>query len=379
MKICFWGDISRALAGNTSGGGELQIALLAKALAKGGNEVVVIDYGAKEDFITSDGIKVFKIKGWNQGIRVLRSLTHRLPQLYKNLKAQKADVYYCRIRDFRHILSFWASHKLKAKFVLGLASDLDAMDFTMRLKHQYMVTKGSLWAFSSGLLIEIVYPYLFKKADLVLVQHEGQKKFLAKKNIKSLVFPNLIELYGQVPSTTGTPDHFIYVGSLDKRKGFIKFFELVQKTPGYFYKIVGQPRDKTANKYYEKLKSFKNVILLGRLSHDETISQIAKSKALISTSPMEGFPNIFIEAWASGIPVLSLYYDPGNVIEREKLGAVVGGKLNAFIHAMDTLENSVEFAKRAKLYVEQYHLLNAVKIKEINCLFNEMVNHKKLI
>ena len=34
MKICFWGDIAGALTGNTSGGGELQIALLAKALAR---------------------------------------------------------------------------------------------------------------------------------------------------------------------------------------------------------------------------------------------------------------------------------------------------------------------------------------------------------
>ena len=44
MKICFWGNIGRALKGRTSGGGELQIALLAKALAKGGHEVVLLDY-----------------------------------------------------------------------------------------------------------------------------------------------------------------------------------------------------------------------------------------------------------------------------------------------------------------------------------------------
>ena len=129
MKICFWGDIAKALTGNTVGGGELQMALLAKALARGGHEVVVIDYQVKEDFITADGIKVFKIEGWNNGIRVIRSLTHRLPKLYRSLKAQKADIYYCRIRDFRHILAFWAARKVKGKFVLGLASDLDAMNF----------------------------------------------------------------------------------------------------------------------------------------------------------------------------------------------------------------------------------------------------------
>lgn len=40
---------------------------------------------------------------------------------------------------------------------------------------------------------------------------------------------------------------------------------------------------------------------------------------------MEGFPNVFIEAWACGIPVLSLYVDPGSIIERENLGVIVRG------------------------------------------------------
>lgn len=377
MKICFWGDIAKALTGNTSGGGELQMALLAKALARGGNEVVVIDYQVKRDFTTEDGIKIFKINGWNKGIRVIRSLTHRLPQLYKSLKAQKADVYYCRIRDFRHILVFWAARKVKGKFVLGLASDLDAMNFAMRFKYQHLVSSGSLWSFSSGLLIEIVYPYLLRKADLVLVQHEGQKKILAKKHIKSLILSNLIDLTEWVPSPLHPTDHFIYVGSLDKRKGFVEFFDLINKTPNYLYKVIGNPRDKTANFYYAKLKSFKNVNLTGRLSHAETISQIANSKALISTSPMEGFPNIFIEAWACGIPVLSLYYDPGNVIEKEKLGIVANGDINKLIHAINNSECSADFAKRSKLYVEYNHLLNTVKIKEINHLFNEILKSKK--
>jgi len=373
MKICFWGDIAKALTGKTSGGGELQMALLAKALARGGNEVVVIDYQIKKDFITEDGIKIFKIEGWNKGIRVIRSLTHRLPQLYKSLKEQKADVYYCRIRDFRHILVFWAARKVKGKFVLSLASDLDAMNFAMRFKYQHFVSSGSLWSFSSGMLIEIVYPYLLRKADLVLVQHEGQKKILAKKHIKSIILSNLIDLPEWMPGPTHPSDHFIYVGSLDKRKGFAEFFELINKTRGSLYKVVGQPRDKTAYLYYEKLKSFSNVSLLGRLSHSETMFQIANAKALISTSPMEGFPNIFIEAWACGLPVLSLNCNPGNVIVKEKLGIVANGDINKIIHAINNSECTVDFARRAKLYVEYHHILNTAKIKEINHLFNAIV------
>ena len=378
MKICFWGNIAGALKGKTDGGGELQLALLAKALARVGHEVVVIDFQTTEDFITADGIKVFRIKGWNNGIRIIRTFTHRLPRIYLSLKAQKADAYYCRIRDFRHILAFWAARKVKAKFILGLASDLDAMNFALRFKYHHLAFAGGLWGFFNDLLIEIVYPLLLRKADLVLVQHEGQKEILLKKNIRSVVFPNLFDLITTPVISGYSHNDFIYVGELDKRKGFAEFFEIVQKAPSHSYKVVGQPRDQTGDLYCEKLKSFKNVTLFGRLNHSDTMYQIANSKALISTSPMEGFPNVFIEAWACGIPVLSLYVDPGTIIKKEELGEVTHGNLDKMIEAMDNIKNTSEFATRAKAYVENTHVLNDAKIKEINTLFNELFNNGKL-
>ncbi len=380
MKICFWGDITGALMGNTTGGGELQTAMLAKALAKGGHEVVIIDYEAKEDFITADSIKVFSIKGYNKGIRIIRTFTHRLPRLYWGLKNQKADIYYSRsMRDFRHILAFWAARKVKAKFILGLASDLDALGFRMRLKHYYLPIfkfDGFLWWFFSGILNEIVNPLLLRKSDIVFVQHEGQKQALLQKRIKSILFFNLIDLT-QIPVLPNQiQNDFIYVGSLDRRKGFVEFFETIKKAPSHSFKVVGQPRGKTGNMYYEKLKSFKNIALLGRLSHSDTLYQIANSKALISTSPMEGFPNIFIEAWACGIPVLSLYVDPGSIIEKKGLGKVAHGNLNSLLLAMDNIKTPNEFAEKVKAYVEHNHALNAEKIKKINNLFNELIMNR---
>lgn len=374
MKICFWGNISGALNGETDGGGELQLGLLAKALARGGNEVVVIDYEVEGDYITEDGIKVFKIEGWNTGIRVIRSFTHRLPKLYKSLKAQKADVYYCRIRDFRHILAFWAARKVKGKFVLGLASDLDAMNFSMRLKHQYRVSAKGLWSFSSGILIEIIYPFLLRKSDLVLVQHQGQKNILKKKGIRSQIVSNLIDISKFPISSKSVQKDFIYIGWLSQRKGFPEFFEIVKKCPKQTFKIVGPPCDKSGYLFYKKLSTFDNVTLLGKLSHDDVLKNIINSQALISTSQMEGFPNVFIEAWACGIPVLSLYVDPGDTIKKENLGIVTHGNQHELIGAIAVNKTNGVFAQRAKDYIERNHILNADKIKEINSIFRQLIN-----
>ena len=373
MKICFWGNIAGALKGNTEGGGELQQALLIKALAKAGHEIIVIDFQTHENYTTHEGIKIIKIKGWNKGIRILRTITHRLPQLYSTLKAQKADIYYCRIRDFRHIFVYWAARKVRAKFILGLASDLDAMNFYQRYKHNY---NPSLWGGVNVILVEIVYPFLLRNADLVLVQHEGQKKLLLEKNIRSQVLPNLFILKDNHKLIDSSSNDFVYVGSLNKRKGFVSFFEVVSRSFNHSFKIIGQPTDKISKEYYERLKLFTNVTLMGRLSHSDTIAQIANSKALISTSPMEGFPNIFIEAWAYGIPVLSLFVDPGNIIKNENLGVVCSGNLENLLTVMNEDRNLTEFERRTKEYVERNHVLNSNKIEEIDNLFNDVLNCK---
>jgi glycosyltransferase involved in cell wall biosynthesis len=374
MKICFWGGMAYALTGKTDGGGELQMALMAKALARSGHEVVVIDYKTREDFVTQEGIKVYKIKGWNNGLRMLRTITHRIPELYRSLKRQKADIYYCRIRDFRHILAYWAARKSKAKFVLHMASDLDAMSFKKRWKNFYLTKSAGLWWFFSGLLVEIVYPFLLRHADLVLVQHEGQKKILEKKNIKSVVLLNIIDLAGLPDPKNPERKDFAYVGWLDKRKGFVEFFELVNKAPGHTYKVIGPPRDQTGLYYFNKLKSYPNVALLGELKHSDTVREIANSKALISTSPMEGFPNVFIEAWACGIPVISLKVDPGSVIEKQGLGEVAKGDLDRMVTALDNVRYDSEFSEKAKNYVENNHAFNANRLYQINRLFNELKN-----
>ena len=50
------------------------------------------------------------------------------------------------------------------------------------------------------------------------MQHAGQQEILIKQNIKSIIFPNLINL-NEIPAIKKTErQDIIYVGSIDKRK-----------------------------------------------------------------------------------------------------------------------------------------------------------------
>jgi len=373
MKFCTWGNIASAVEGKPVGGGELQIAMLCKVLAASGHEVVIVDTKVEKDYVTKEGIKIVKVQGWDDGIRFLRFITHRLPLLYKYLKNQKADIYYCQIRDYTHVLAYMAARRSKGKFVIQLASDLDALNLRLRMKYDYLTNlDGGLWWFVKAPLNEIIFPRLVRKADLTLVQHEGQKESLAKKGIKSEIFYNLIDISGLNINHDAIRDSYCYVGSLDRRKGFPQFYELAGKASSVKFKVIGKPRDRTGYLYYEKIKALGNVTLYGKLTHPEAIEHISNSRGLVSTSPMEGFPNIFVEAWACGTPVYSLYFDPGATIEKLNIGFNAKGDIDKLAQLLAVNEEHPGMRERSREYVLNHHALTENKIKEINTLFENL-------
>ncbi len=373
MKFCTWGNIASAIEGKPVGGGELQIAMLCRVLAASGHEVVIVDINVDKDYTTREGIKIVRVKGWDAGIRFIRFFTHRLPRLYACLREQKADIYYCQIRDYTHVLAYMAARRSKGKFVIQLASDLDALNLRYRMKYDYLTNlDGGLWWFVKVPLNEIIFPRLVRKADLALVQHEGQKESLAKKGIDSVIFYNLIDISGLNINPDASRESYCYVGSLDRRKGFPQFYELARKAPSVKFKVIGKPRDRTGELYYEKIQSLKNVTLYGKLSHTEAIEHISNSRGLVSTSPMEGFPNIFVEAWACGIPVYTLYFDPGATIEKLKIGFNAKGDIEELARMLSINREHPGMSERSRDYVIKHHALTENKIKEINTLFENL-------
>jgi glycosyltransferase involved in cell wall biosynthesis len=70
------------------------------------------------------------------------------------------------------------------------------------------------------------------------------------------------------------------------------------------------------------LRSCPNIEYRGQVSPAEAQSVIRNAGLLLSTSNIEGFPNTFLQAWAEGVPIVSLELDPDGVIDKYKLGKV---------------------------------------------------------
>jgi glycosyltransferase involved in cell wall biosynthesis len=119
----------------------------------------------------------------------------------------------------------------------------------------------------------------------------------------------------------------------------------------------------------------RNFQYLGVRTPAEVNGVLAAAAALIHTCDPEGFGNNFIQAWLQGTPTLSLYFDPGGTIARERLGSVPGDLpgLERDLRNLLADENArAQMGARAQTYARLHHdpAVNARRLAE---LFEEVV------
>lgn len=270
---------------------------------------------------------VASIPKWQRGIRGLRFVTHRLAALVAILKQQHADVFYVRGFSYWYMVPLLVSKYQKAVFVLAIAHDSDLLNFRARRRLFYSYN-SVLWEWISNYLIsESVVPIVLRFADIVLVQHEMQKVLAMKKHINACVFRNIIEEQSTKIIPAAMRTNFVFVGEVNVRKGLPEMLAVISQCPEQTFEIIGPATDSAGDEAYKAMQKLSNTLIQGQLSHEETLQRIAHARALVNTSPMEGFPNTFLEAWSVGTPVLSLIVDPDAVIERFKLGYCCHGNI----------------------------------------------------
>tara|TARA_B100001059_G_C17812061_1_gene572902 strand:+ start:1086 stop:2201 length:1116 start_codon:yes stop_codon:yes gene_type:complete len=329
MKIVFYGNIASAIEGSPLGGGEYQLSLIAKQFALNNNVVVLDTVAPKSYKINNIDIVSLKYKYFNNHLYKIFNLFF----LYKELIKSKGDIYYGRIRGYHHILAVIAAYYNSSKVVYHCAHDLDFSDLKSRIKNFYL-KKGILYSLKSGLITEILFYSYIKRVDLVVLQHKNQFSNILR-NKQTIIIPNIfnppnISLYKNSINLK-FDDYILYVGSIDKRKGFDNMIKTAKLCPNQNFVIIGKVRSKSFEEKVIKFMRLPNVSYLGYLEHDNVINVLSNAQCLISTSLGEGFPNVFIEAWSQGIPTISLNVDPGNSLTENEIGYYAEGDLSKLI------------------------------------------------
>ena len=314
-SVCFVSTLAYPLfnpkVGGSIGGAETQQKILAKELVSRGCTVyfVVGDYGQEPDELI-EGIRFIKSET-APGRNNLWNIWRTYISLAAAMKKTNADVYIQRANPFyTGQVSFWCKINRK-RFVYFTGHDSNC-DF-------------SLLPEPLNILVRKAYEFGLNRADGIIVQTDNQKNLLEENfGLKSSVIRSLfVEHALSKTEKEANPEKVIFVGSLTRKKRPDLFIELASNFPEVEFELIGSGEGKYFKDILAKVNGVRNVKFRGTLRGEELESAFLSATALVLTSSAEGFPNVFLEAWHYGTPIISLNIDPDGLL------SVKGGGLLA--------------------------------------------------
>jgi glycosyltransferase involved in cell wall biosynthesis len=290
------------------GGEAVQQILLARAFTSLGYKVSMVIRSYEEDKDeTIDGIKVLSAFRWDDGIPIIRFFHPRASGMIRALNKVDADIYYQSPASVSTALTAAFCRWRHKKFIFRVASDVDCIPGRQLI---------NFWRDRK------LYEYGLRNADLVAVQSRYQQQLLSQHyGLESAV----VNMAMQMPEEglDGERDRdVLWVSNLKPVKRPDRLISVAKRLTDVNFTMIGGAIRGEENYYAEierQASKLRNVRFLGRVSYREVNQYLAKSKVLLNTSDIEGFPNTFLQAWVRKVPVVS-FFDPDEIIVREGLG-----------------------------------------------------------
>jgi len=342
-KIVFLNDGIFGYASGMStscGGAERQQWLLAHALVNNGWMVTV---GVRD--LLGSGMRS-SIDGVNfVGIGKSQALL----SWYHFLRSERPDWWY-----WRCAYHLWGPSVELAKLTGVRTIFAAAFDSDVQVRRA-LVLRPRWWP---------LYAWDLMRSDRIFLQHGGQLSALpAKWRKKAHIVPSIAGFHATGKPHVNREQYVAWVGMLREHKRPDLLIEIARQIPNIRFIVCGGATKHRSPSGYgdaviQSLKSLPNVKFLGQVSPEKAQQVIQDAAILLSTSEGEGFPNTFLQAWASGTPVISLMIDPDSVIERAGLG-VVSGRIENAVKDIDVLMESPqqreEIACRTRKYMDENH------------------------
>jgi len=314
MKICFVGACNLAVLApqyrqHQIGGESVQQTLLARALAQRGHQVtmVVQDYGQR-DGAEWDGIRVYKTYRPSAGLPVLRFFHPRWTGMWSAMARADADLYYVSESGMHVGLAALFCKRHRRRYVFRTASDADCEPRRLMLKYA-----RDRW----------LYEYGLRRADAILVQSAMQAEALSRHyGLTGRVARMMVEKAQPAPARD---IDLLWVSNIRSLKRPERMLKLADDFPDASVHIAGGPMTGSEALFRDVMQAAtlrRNVTFHGRLSYYDTGDLYGRARLFVNTSDIEGFPNAYLQAWARGVPVVTLI-DPDAIIEREGLGIAV--------------------------------------------------------
>jgi glycosyltransferase involved in cell wall biosynthesis len=351
LHICFvahnaFGAITGG-AETHAGGIERQQALMAKWLAKRGHRVAMVTWDEGQSDGVHEGVEIFKLCRRQDGVPGLRFFHPRWTSLNRALARANAPLYYYNCGDLGlgQIARWTKAHG--RTLVYSVAADVDCVEALPALTNARE---------------RILYRQGLRLCDHIITQTRRQQQTLEqdfKRSSSVLSMP--CEGYLHV-TRAPQQDAVVWVGRISHQKRLECLLDIAELLPHRRFEVIGAPNSSDsdyAREMIERARKIPNVALLGRVPYREMGSVYARAAVLCSTSRYEGFPNVYLEAWSAGIPIVSAF-DPDDLIKRYQLGRVTldaRESAEAIEQLMTDGALRAATGERARAFFREYHEL----------------------
>jgi glycosyltransferase involved in cell wall biosynthesis len=343
------------------GGAEVQATMIAHSLKAKGLRVAHVVYPVPGPCqLDASSPTLVQRSDW-QGNRRLGQLAE-MGAIWRGLERADANAYIVRGSGGHVIAAATYCRARRRQFVFSSSSELD-FDFARADRNARMlqVYKGSL-----------------RLAARLALQTERQRELAlrALPDSDPVVIPSFAE---PAPSSNGGR-YFLWVDRIVEYKLPDRYVELAEALPDARFRMIGGSMSETPPGMAERIEAaaerLPNLELLPPRPRSELLEDMRDAVALVKTSRVEGMPNGFLEAWARGVPVLSLNVDPDGKIANNDIGVAADGSMERLIEAAASLWRDpalrAEIGARARRFVEDVHSPEAVANRWV-ALLDELI------
>lgn len=257
-----------------------------------------------------------------------------------------------------------SAHASGRKAVLFLGSDSD-------LDERYLTQAGfvSTYRDSAGTCL-----WTIQHADRILCQTEFQQARLQKLfQREATIVRNPIDLEewdarrGEpLPAgqSAGLNRYALWIGRAEaEHKRPMVLVELARRCPEVEFLMILNRRDDVVDAAVRRAAP-SNVRIIERAPFSAMPAILRQAAVLVNTSVLEGFPNTFLQAAASGVPVASLHVEPG-FLQAAQAGFCAGGNTEALVEYVRACWTGAPVANGtpydalfARRYVEEHYALD---------------------
>lgn len=293
-----------------AGGIEVQLSLLARGLVERGFEVTVVtcDYGQPAELVV-DGVRLLKCWSPSAGLPVLRFFHPRLSTTISALRKADADVYLFQGAAMGAGLVHDVARSMGRRFLFMVGHDHDVLPALPDVSGP----RDRWW-----------YRRALTGADSVISQTRKQQALLEQGfGVKSLVVMNPVEIPGEQADPAANR-RVVWLATYKESKRPEWFTRFASRHPEVECEMAGViPVPPLTDEDYRKAvalgEQLPSLTVRGTISHERIGELLSRAALFTHTSPAEGFPNAFLEAWSWGLPTVTCF-DPDGIIARERLG-----------------------------------------------------------